>query len=245
MSDAIFDSDKDMIPITPKSLAVDPSKFSTTHTLTSRDPGHYTIDSIHNSLISAMQVNFKALISTSIDIIFESDFSKKKLKDMPRLDKDEVKVYRTLTIKDFDTSGKEIEDKILAHDVYHGNRRKDYFAFNLTASDGSDRGYAQAHMFLKVSYKQQEYSLCLAQRFTPKSTTHITGLEVVEPASNSSYRGMFLLPVEKIDRSIHIVPDFATRNDSGSYSRYLVNCDTDLHAWIHGRGKLPKVKKIL
>nr|WP_281512769.1 hypothetical protein [Mammaliicoccus vitulinus] len=116
-ADALFDSNNDFSPLEPRTIFLDPSILESTHTLSSKALCFFTVNHMHNMLIKSIGLNFKALMSSFLDMTQGHRISR-NLKRMPTLDCMEVEIYQALTIDDFDTSGKPISDKIMAHDQY-------------------------------------------------------------------------------------------------------------------------------
>lgn len=175
-----------------------------------------------------------------------------KKQSMPFLDTKEIEIYRTLTIKDYDTDGMVIEDRIRTHEMFHGRPRKDHVIIDY---GDVEKVYGQVQLLFKVVYLVDILELCLAQRFLPIDAPHNTGLEMVRPALESRYSGMIISFVHNIERSVWIVPDFATpKNNPASssqatrvslyfYERYLVNSDSDRFSFINSRGRISSLDK--
>ena len=114
-ADALFDSNSDFSPLEPRANFLDPSILESTHTLSSKVPCFFTVNHMHNMLMKATRLNFKTLMSSFLDMT-QGHLISRDLKRMPTLDCMEVEIYQALTIDDFDTSGKPISDKVMAHD---------------------------------------------------------------------------------------------------------------------------------
>ncbi|KAI8146206.1 hypothetical protein BJV82DRAFT_408821 [Fennellomyces sp. T-0311] len=225
------------IPIPP--AFVDPASLPPpTYALSSELSGFHTIHSVH-STESQPNFSFKDLLSSFLDTNENGNSATRARRNMPKLENQQLEIYQMLTITDFETDGKKIVEKIRTHEVFHGRKRVEYAVFRYD----KEEVYGQTRMFFSIQYGSRIVNLCLAQRYTHVETAHATGLEVVKPALDQNYNGMFIAYANQIDRSVWIVPDFGSgkMNDNNLFNRYLVNTDADRFSWINTKGKTVKL----
>ncbi|KAI8139852.1 hypothetical protein BJV82DRAFT_581688 [Fennellomyces sp. T-0311] len=148
----------------------------------------------------------------------DNNFARVVLRNLPQLDDDTIKVYQTLIVEDCDTNGKVIIDKIRAHDQFHSRKRKDYVVFEFP--NIKDRSDKEIY----ESYGQ------------------------VLMVFRAKYRGLFISQVERVKRTIHVVPDydsdaFVDPVLGSMYGKYLLNHDSDQFSWCNSRGRLPHINE--
>ncbi|KAI8137274.1 hypothetical protein BJV82DRAFT_674962 [Fennellomyces sp. T-0311] len=228
-------------PLPEKATQIDPSVLETTYRLSSNVNGMHTVSSI-NKLDICNYFSFGDLLSSFLDT-YAGHPSIRKQKDMLKLEPNSpVRVFKTLTINDYDTSGNPVQETLRTHESFHNRKRTEYGVFKDGASEDVEV-YGNVKMFFTVDFQHEQLRLCLAQRMRSLDTEHKTGLEVVTPAYNYNYKGAFISRIEDIKRSIWIIPDFDAYNIRSvdgyhSKSAYLVNTDTDIHSWINSKGKI-------
>ncbi|KAI8136615.1 hypothetical protein BJV82DRAFT_584381 [Fennellomyces sp. T-0311] len=196
-----------------------------------------------------LSIIFRSFFHTTID----NNFARVALRNLPQLDDDTIKVYQTLIVEDCDSNGKVIIDKIRTHDQFHGRERKDFAVFEFpNIKDRSDKeiyeSYGQVLMVFRAKYRGREYDLVLARRYCPLGETHKTGLEVISPDLDDTYKGLFISQIERVKRTIHVVPDydsdaFVDPVLGSMYGKYLLNHDSDRFSWCNSRGRLPHINE--
>ncbi|KAI8136521.1 hypothetical protein BJV82DRAFT_584469 [Fennellomyces sp. T-0311] len=196
-----------------------------------------------------LSIILRSFFHTTID----NNFARVALRNLPQLDDDTIKVYQTLIVEDCDTNGKVIIDKIRTHDQFHGRERKDFAVFEFpNIKDRSDKeiyeSYGQVLMVFRAKYRGREYDLVLARRYCPLGEAHKTGLEVISPDLDDTYKGLFISQIERVKRTIHVVPDydsdaFVDPVLGSMYGKYLLNHDSDRFSWCNSRGRLPHINE--
>nr|WP_281512768.1 hypothetical protein [Mammaliicoccus vitulinus] len=97
---------------------------------------------------------------------------------------------------------------------------------------------------MKVIFNSEILELCLRQSYTNLQIPHITGLEVIQLATENNYKGIILTKIQNIQYSVFIHRDFAPpKHDNNEREYYLVNTDTDLFRWINSKGELLQMDK--
>ena len=223
--------------IPPPPTTLDPTTLpNPSYKLSSRLPGVRTVSSINNE----KRYSFTNLLKSFLDTSEEHHEATRSAAKMPFLDINEIEVYQTLTIEDYETDGRKIFEKIRTHEVFYKRERLEYAV--IIYDDGVQE-YGNVHMFFRALYKGEVLDLCLAQRYISVDEEHVTGLEVVRPAVESNYNGMFIAYIDQIDRSVSIRPNFKYGKLRGSdlYVQYLVHTDTDRFLFINSRGQLKEL----
>ncbi|KAG2216809.1 hypothetical protein INT45_013821 [Circinella minor] len=225
---------EDYEAIPERSMYIDPVQLpDPSYTLSSRLRGCHTLKSINNK----KPFNFENLLKSFLDTYEEGHEATQYRRNMPSLNINEIEVYQTLNIIDYETDGQKVSETIRTHKVFYNRERMDYV---IILYDDDVQVYGSVDMFFRIVYKGAILDLCLAQMYISIDQEHVTGLEIVRPALNSNYNGMFIAYVHQIDRGISIVKDFKYGKRSGSdlHYQYLVNTDTDRFSFINSKGRL-------
>ena len=104
-SDALFNCNNDFVSLEKRPKFINPSTFGTTWTLSSKVSCYFTIKTMHDSLMKKINLNFNDLMSNFLDM-YKGFLAPRKRRKTLTLDCIHIELYRTLTIDDYDTSGK-------------------------------------------------------------------------------------------------------------------------------------------
>ena len=162
------------VPTPPAYL--DPSTLPPpSYTLSSRLSGVHTVSSIN----AKMTFNISSLLKSFLDIYKEQIESVWSEAKMASWDINEIEIYQTLTITDYEIDGLPITETIRTHEIFYNRKREDYVVL---LYDDDVQVYCQVGMFFRVLYKGNILDLCLAQKYSSIEKEHITGLEIVRPS---------------------------------------------------------------
>ncbi|KAI9255272.1 hypothetical protein BDA99DRAFT_562532 [Phascolomyces articulosus] len=195
---------------------------------------------------------FKALgikIREYLDTEIMERIHRRRVKNYPKLTSNSINVYTVLKLqKRSADDGEPYTEQFRASSNYRNREWRDFAQI-----EGGY--YGRLLLFFEMKFIKRDevkndktemnLQLCLIETYTPVKDRrnlhipHITGMEVLETLPGRIHDKVKVIPIEKIIRQVHIVPEFSTDKDKyGYYDQYLLNHDINAYSWSENEGVL-------
>lgn len=157
-------------------------------------------------------------------------------------------MYQAIRIVDYDEDGDKYTEYARANANFFGAPRYYYVLLRRPDPRGSEsHRFAAARLLLIFTAEAvgRQFKLCLVEVYELLDEPHPTGLQVLQSPHSLSFAGRRAVPVSEIERTLFVVPDYATQfttRDSGvGYERYLLVQDVDRDCWRRFGSSLPLI----